>query len=168
MTDSRQSSIFQGRLKNRPGKSRSHGLLDRVSNGMSACVCIFVIGMAAQPHPTRDRVEFCHHIQPLELQMQVPVSKTSELEILRFPGAVLCRLDCVDERTTVRFNGSIAIQRVEHVVDGPNVLFSMMAHAEAAVPFGFDDTQDDTACRFQTRCSSCNAHGTAAETRRPP
>src|SRR5881394_1527451 len=106
--------------------------------GKSVHSCTFVVGFSSQPHPTCERIKLCHQIQPLELQMQVPVSKTSEPEIFRLSGPVLCRLNGVDERSTVRFNGSVSVQRVKHVVDGTNVLFPIMVHAEATTPFVLD------------------------------
>src|SRR5437879_1671112 len=115
-----------------------HSILAGRPHSTSACVGPFVRGFSPQSHPTRDRIKLCHQIQPLELQMQVPVSKTSELEILRLSGPVLCRLDGVNERATVRFNDSVSIQGVKHVVDGTNVLFSIIVHAKATGPFVLD------------------------------
>ena len=79
-----------------------------------------------------------------------------EPEVFRLPGAVFCRLDDVDERPTVRFNGSVSVQRVKHVVDGANVLLPIMVHAKGAAPFGLDGEQDD-ALGFRT--SSRNSSG---------
>src|SRR5947207_9433127 len=74
--------------------------------------------------------------------MQIPVPKASEPEVRSLPGTVSCRLDSVDERSTVRFNGSVSVQRMKHVVDGPNVLFAIMVNAEAAAPFVLNRKQD--------------------------
>ena len=61
----------------------------------------FVLGSSPQPHTASDGIELFHQVQPLELQMQVPVLKTSKLEVLSFPVPMPRRLYCVDER--VRF-----------------------------------------------------------------
>jgi len=40
------------------------------------------LGLVPQSHATSYRVQFCHEVKPLELQMQVPVPKTPESEVL--------------------------------------------------------------------------------------
>src|SRR5437773_1131233 len=73
-----------------------HSILAGRPHSTSACVGPFVRGFSPQPHPTSHCIELGHQIQPLEFQMQVPVAKTFEPEVIGFP--VLCRLDGVDER----------------------------------------------------------------------
>ena len=83
------------RAGNPAGKSREDGAF--LDSFRLLHLGPFVLGFSPQLHPTRDRIKLCHQVQPLELQMQVPVAKTSELEVLGFPGPVLCRLDGVDD-----------------------------------------------------------------------
>jgi len=83
--------------------------------------------------------------------MQVPVPKTSEPEVIGLPGTVFCGLNGIDERASVRLDGSVSVQGVKHVVDRANVLFAIMVHAKAATPFGFQGEQDDPFADFKFR-----------------
>ena len=57
-----------GRIAHLGSISRlGHSILAGRPHSTSACVGPFVRGFSPQPHPTRDRVQLCHQIQPLEL-----------------------------------------------------------------------------------------------------